>query len=132
MGKLSLKELLKGVINENDQIKSDDLDKLIDRLEILGKKVESEYVPRSTTRRSKVKQGCKMIGECLPGQMIKTRSDQVCFFFFIFNSSIEFCINKYKVEMSDSKSSNLSTTHHLRALRRERRIRRGRKSLSLG
>ncbi|VDN53812.1 unnamed protein product [Dracunculus medinensis] len=54
MGKLSLKELLKGVINENDQIKSDDLDKLIDRLEILGKKVESEYVPRSTTRRSKV------------------------------------------------------------------------------
>lgn len=131
MGKLSLKELLKGVINENDQIKSDDLDKLIDRLEILGKKVESEYVPRSTTRRSKVKQGCKMIGECLPGQMIKTRSDQVCFF-FISNSSIEFCINKYKVEMSDSKSSNLSTTHHLRALRRERRIRRGGKSLSLG
>lgn len=131
MGKLSLKELLKGVINENDQIKSDDLDKLIDRLEILGKKVESEYVPRSTTRRSKVKQGCKMIGECLPGQMIKTRSDQVCFF-FISNFSIEFCINKYKVEMSDSKSSNLSTTHHLRALRRERRIRRGGKSLSLG
>lgn len=129
MGKLSLKELLKGVINENDQIKSDDLDKLIDRLEILGKKVESEYVPRSTTRRSKVKQGCKMIGECLPGQMIKTRSDQVCFF-FISNFSIEFCINKYKVEMSDSNS--LSTTHHLRALRRERRIRRGRKSLSLG